>query len=296
MKNVLNIFAVIFSAFLLFSCEPSRDLNGDFLIGVNPNTGGGGNGGGTTGIVKNLKSVTSIDGSGETLIYNYTYASGKLIGVKASDNSVSYDLFYDNDILNKINVIQDDGIITKTNFTITYNNGKFLKAVGLGSEDSGTTFTNTLDATYTNNKITKILSKLVGNDISDPNTTYDLFTFQSDITYTGNNINTWKFSTTFPATPPISIPPLVINATFSDYDSYRNPFNNLPEAFNIISSLYGSDSTAVIGFSTNNYKKITVSTDADTQSAVYTYTYDKDGYPTVGVASNNLGTLTFVYQ
>lgn len=293
MKNAFNIFAFLFVAILLFSCEPRTDENGDYLLGVNQIPGT--NGGGTTAVNKKLKSVTFKDGSGETVIYNYTYASGKLAGVKASDNSVSYDLFYDNEILNKINVIQDDGLITTTNFTITYNNGKFLKAVGLGSESSGTTFTNTLDATYTNNKITKILSKSVGNDISDPNTTYDLFTLQSDITYTGNNIATWKFSTTFPATPPVSLPPVVLNSTFSDYDSNRNPFNNLPEAFNIISSLYGSDSTAVTGFSTNNYKKVTVSTGADTQSAVYTYTYDADGYPTVGVASNNLGTLTFDY-
>ena len=294
MKKAYHIIAFIFCVILLFSCEPRTDDNGDYLLGVNqiPGTSGGG----TTAVTKQLKSVTSKDGNGEIIIYNYTYASGKLIGVKASDNSVSYDLFYDNDILNKINVIQDDGMITKTNFTITYNNGKFLKAVGLGSESSGTTFTNTLDATYTNNKITKILSKLVGNDSADPNTTYDLYTLQSDITYIGNNIDTWKFSTAFPATPPISLPPIVINATFSDYDSYRNPFNNLPEAFNIISSLYGSDSTAVIGFSSNNYKKITVSTGVDTQSAVYTYTYDADGYPTVGVASNNLGTLTFDYN
>ena len=293
MKNVFNIVAFFFSAVLLFSCEPRTDENGDFLIGVDQNSGT--TGGGTTGVVKKLNSVTSKDGSGDTIVFNYTYASGNLIGVKASDNSVSYDLFYDNNILNKINVTQDDGMITKTNFTITYNNGKFLKAVGLGTESSGTTFTNTLDATYTNNKITKILSKLVGNDISDPNLTYDLYTLQSDITYTGNNINTWKFSTSFPLTPPVTLPAIVINATFSDYDSNRNPFNNLPEAYNIISSLYGVESTAVTGFSANNYKKISVTTNAETQSAIYTYTYDADGYPTVGVASNNLGTLTFTY-
>ncbi|QOW10901.1 hypothetical protein Q73A0000_11295 [Kaistella flava (ex Peng et al. 2021)] len=290
MKKVLNIFVLIFSLVILFSCEPGRDENGDLLFGVEqPNQNGGG---GTTGVVKHLKSVTSKDDSGETVTFNYTYLLGKLVNVKASDNSVSYNLTYDNNNINKIAIVQNDGSITTTNFTITYNNGKFVEAKGVGTEDTGNSFKNTITANYTNNKITKILSKMVGVDSADPNVLYDMFTLQSDVTYTGSNISTWKFSTIFPATPPITIPPIVISTTFSDYDNKINPFNTLPEAYNIVSSLYGFDNSAVTGFSANNYRKIAV----NGQSVTYTYTYDADGYPTKAVASGNLGTLTFVYQ
>ncbi len=292
MKKYIGHFLFIFSLLLVFSCEPNRAEDGDLLFGVQNPGETGGNGGGT-GVVKNLKSVTAIDDVGETLTFNYIYQAGKLTSVTTSDNSVSYTLSYQNNLINHIKVVQDDGsLITTTDFAISYNNGKFVEAKGAGAESDGTTFNNTLTATYSNNKISKILSKMVGYDITDPTITYDMFTLQSDITYTGNNISTWKFTTTFPLTPPINFPPIILNATFSNYDTKINPFNTLPEAYNIISSLYGTDSTAVTGFSANNYGKLAI----ENQSATYIYTYDADGYPTKAVASNNLGTITFVYQ
>ncbi|MBU8883555.1 hypothetical protein KSK37_10710 [Kaistella sp. DKR-2] len=300
MKKALHIFSFLFSLVVLFSCEPSRAENGDFLNGVDgTGTGSGsgsGTGGGGTGVVKQLKSVTAKDDTGETITYNYTYTSGKLISVKASDNSVKYDLSYDGSSINKITVVQNEGTtVTTTNFTLTYSNGKFVEAKGTGTESTGSSFKNTITATYTDNKISKILSKMVGIDSADPNVSYDMFTLQSDITYTGNNIASWKFSTAFPPMPPITIPPIVITSAFSDYDSKINPFNTLPEAYNIVSSLYGLESTAVTGFSANNYKKITVSSGTDTQSATYTYTYDADGYP-LKASAGSMGTLTFEYQ
>lgn len=291
MKKIIGFLSFVFSLVILFSCEPGRDENGDLLFGVNnPNQNGGG---GTTGVVKQLKSVTSKDDSGEIVTFNYTYGLGKLIKVQTSDNSISYSLSYDNNNINKIEILQNDGsIITTTNFTITYNNGRFVEARGVGKEDTGNSFKNTITASYTNNKISKILSKMVGVDSVDPTVTYDMFSIQSDITYTSNNISTWKFSTIFPATPPVTIPPIVITSNLSDYDTKVNPFNTLPETYNIISSLYGFESSAVTGFSANNYRRITV----DGQSATYVYTYDNDGYPTKAVADHNLGTLTFQYQ
>lgn len=299
MKKVLPIFSFLFSLVLLFSCEPSRAENGDFLNGVDgtgSGSGSGTGGGGTTGVVKQLKSVSAKDDTGETITYTYGYALGKLVSVKASDNSVKYDLTYEGNNINKMTVVQSDGAtVTTTNFTVTYSNGKFFEAKGKGTENTGNSFNNTITATYTNSKISKILSKMVGIDSADPAVTYDMFTLQSDITYTGNNIASWKFTTAFPSMPPITIPPIVISSAFSDYDSKINPFNTLPETYNIVSSLYGLESTAVTGLSANNYKKITVSSGTDTQSATYTYTYDADGYPVKAVASGGLGTLTFEY-
>ncbi|WHF50974.1 hypothetical protein QGN23_11100 [Chryseobacterium gotjawalense] len=292
MKKLFGFLSFVFSLAILFSCEPGRDENGDLLFGVN-NPGETGGSGETTGVVKQLKSVTSKEDTGETITYNYSYLLGKLVSVKTSDNSISYSLSYDNNTVNKITIVQNEGsAITTTDFAVTYNNGKFVEAKGTGKEDTGNSFTNTITANYTNNKVSKILSKMAGIDTADPAVTYDMFTLQNDITYTGNNISTWKFSTIFPATPPIIIPPIVISSAFSDYDTKINPFNTLPQAYNIVSSLYGFNSFAVTGFSANNYRKVA----AEGQSLTYVYTYDADGYPTKAVASGNLGTLTFVYQ
>ena len=296
MKNVLNIFTFIFSAVILFSCEPRTDDNGDYLVGLNQTNSGSGTGG-TTSVIKKIKSVTYDDPNAGTVTMNYTYVAGNLVSVRTSDNSISYDLIYENNIITKINVVEESSNTTKTNFTITYNynTGIFVQATGLGSEESGTKFTNTITANFANSKVSKVVSKLVGIDSVDPNITYDLATKQNDLTYTGNNIATWKLVGTVAPNPPIIIPPIIINATFSDYDNKVNPFNNLPQVFNIISSQFDEDKFGITCLSANNYKKINVVSNADNQTATYVYTYDADGYPTKAVASNDLGTLTFEY-
>lgn len=291
MNKFFNILTLFFSIFILFSCEPGRAENGDLLFGVNGTSGSGG--GGTT-VSKKLKSVTVDDGT-DVITYSYTYNSdGKLTKLKSSDNSGNYELFYDaNKSIDKITVTQSDGsLITTTNFSITYENGKFKEAKGTGSESDGSKFTNNFTAVYTNNKVSKITSKMVGIDSADPTVTYDLYTMTSDLTYSGSNLSNWKYKVLMPLVP---LPTVEINATMSDYDTHVNPFGLLPEVFNIIAAHFETDTYAVMGFSANNYRKINVVSNADNQNANYVYTYDADGYPTKAVAAN-LGTLTFQYQ
>jgi YD repeat-containing protein len=292
MKKLLSFFTLLAVFFVYNSCTPNADDDGDLLLGFN-NTGSSG---GTSGVNKTLKAITSTDDTGETVTYNYNYNAGQLTSVRTSDNSVSYDLFYENKNINKITVVRNDSTITTTNFTITYTNGNFAGATGIATDNTGASYTNNVTAAYTNNKISKIRSELSAKDPSDPTVTHDLTSLQSDITYTGNNVSTWTLTTSFPPTPPISIPPIIINTTFSDYDTKINPFGTLPKVFNIISTLYGTEGNGVTGLSVNNFRKIAVVTNADTQSATYVYTYDADDYPTKAVASNNLSTLTFQYQ
>ena len=175
---------------------------------------------------------------------------------------------------------------------ITYENGKFKEAKGDGSESDGSKFTNNFTAVYTNNKVSKITSKMVGIDSADPTVTYDLYTMTSDLTYSGSNLSNWKYKILMPLVP---LPTVEINATMSDYDTHVNPFGLLPEVFNIIAAHFETDTYAVMGFSANNYRKINVVSNADNQNANYVYTYDADGYPTKAVAAN-LATLTFHYQ
>ena len=280
---------------MLSSCVPNQDENGDFLHGAefdpttttDPGTG--------SGVTKYLSKMTAVDSDGEKVVFTYGYTSGKLTSVNTDDNSISYTLIYSGDLINKMTIIEDDGSTkSTTNLNVNYSGGKFSSAEGTTTEDSGNSYSEKLTSTYTGGKLTKLVTKAIGFDISDPTITYDLWSLQSDITYSGNNISSWKLSTAFPPTPPITIPPIVITTNLSNYDSSKNPFATLPETFNIISAHYGTEYQAVTGLSANNYKNIAVASDFGSDSTVYTYTYDADKYPTKAVSS--LNTLTFEYK
>ncbi len=89
MKKIPGILTLILSLVILFSCEPSRDGNGDFLIGINQGENGTGE---ETSVGKKLKSVTSKNDAGEIITYNYSYLAGQLVNVTTSDHSISYNL------------------------------------------------------------------------------------------------------------------------------------------------------------------------------------------------------------
>jgi hypothetical protein len=115
-----------------------------------------------------------------------------------------------------MNIVEiDGGVTTTTKFAITYSNGKFLEANGTGSENVGNKFTNKLTPTYTDNKISKMVSKREGVDSANST--------------------------------------IIIDTKGSDYDMKGNLCNMLPEVYNAISALYGFDAASVTGFSTNNY-------------------------------------------
>lgn len=291
MNKIFFLFAFVFSAFLLNSCEPNRAENGDYLFGVNDIPG---NGGSTNNVTKLLKKVTALQTGGETIEYNYAYSSNKLISVIASDNSVSYNITYDGANISKIIRIQDDfgGDNTTEIITPTYSNGKLIKSVseGIQSSNNNKTRNTTLFTYNVAGKAIKIVSTLVGIDISDPNTTYDLYTVQSDLTYVGNNISINKYTLQTVAVPPISLPPLVITTNLSNYDTFKNPFHSLPETFNLLTGNYESETAGFTGLSVNNYKTLTV----DNESLNYNYTYDKEGYPLIGTTEQ--GVLKFEYQ
>ncbi|MDR2206299.1 MAG: hypothetical protein LBE36_09130 [Flavobacteriaceae bacterium] len=294
MKKIFLALGFILGALIITtSCDSKRDFNDDMLFGmeygdfpdIDPPI---------PPVTKHLKSVTSIDEDGYTGTAIYTYSSDKLTHVESNDEfndtSFTYDVFYDaNDQINRI-VIRDNDVVwaTTTDLTISYNNGKFALATGTSTEeDSGDTYTTTITPTYTGNKITKIFCQRIYPLQPD-----GIDTLQHDINYTGNNISKWVSTVTIDV-PPITIQPIIITSTFSEYDNHINPNSTLPEVFNIVSSNYELGS--VVGFSDNNHGKMNVVTFGDNQTATATYTYDADGYPIKVVASNG-STATIEYQ
>lgn len=288
MKHIISILSAFFMVFVVVSCEPGRAENGDLLFGINGSEP-------TPDVVqKKLKSVTSKDDTGEIQTFTFAYTTaGLLHTVTASDHSNDFELFYDaNNQINKIKLVQDDGSeVTTTNFDITYANGRFLEAKGDGSTNSGGKIKSAISAIYTNNKVTRTLLKVQGVDSADPTVLYDLYVLQNDLTWVQNNLGSWKGAILL---PPYILPTIEINTVFANYDTHINPFSLLPEVYSIMSSVYNIDTYGSTGFSANNYRKITITTNAETITEDFIYVYDTDGYPVTATAGNGVS-LTFQY-
>lgn len=294
MKNVLNIVALIFSAFILFSCEPGRDENGDLLFGViqNPETGGG-NG----GAAKLLKKMTTIDADQNISTFSYNYKEGKLESIIVDEEGETSDLLltYDKDKISKMVMTQTDGsnIITTTS-NLIYTNGQLTGAEGQMESGGEELFKNTSIFTYSGTVLKKIETSIKQKDPENPETYVEAFKQVSDILFQGDNMVSWKMTMTTNAPPPLVIPPVVFDVKFSNYDTFKNPLATLPREFNIAGAHLLSGTNSVQGLSKNNYKTASVTAEGTTQNVTYVYEYDSDGYPKSATSAQ--GTLKYEYQ
>ena len=288
MTKLFHYLSFVFLLGLMVSCEPSTDENGDLLHGVketpittNP---------GTSTTNKNLKKIVEVDEDGETLTIDYLFVGSKLTKVTAKSTegeSNEYNLIYANDIITKIDIVrvlEAGEPPVNISMSLTYANGKLTKAAGKGIAEGIDMFTNTSDFSYSNGK----LSKVSTNYLMGPGTLFS--SLESIITYQGDNINNWKLTTTA-----MGLPPIISTIAFTSYDSYKNPFSSLPEAFNTFSTNYGMGSSAFGGLSKNNFVDASAVTMGISNSFKCVYTYDKDGYPTKGVKADG-SSIAFTYQ
>lgn len=278
---------------MLFSCEPTRDENGDYLSGIlNPGeTGGGGNGGGS-GNTKRIKKQTIVDDAGAVSFFEYNYTGTKLTSVHSEDDGEisDYTLNYTGEILTQMIVLQKDGSdTTKSTLNLTYQNGKLVSSSGNVETDGSELNKNVTSYTYDASGKLKKINTSIQSDGMNPGTYVEMFSLVSDFIFTGNNISTWKFTLTTAPMPPISFPPIILTSTVSSYDTLKNPLATLPEAFNIAGAHFMTSTNAAFGLSVNNYKAVTV----EGVSAQYTYTYDADGYPTKATSAG--ATITYEY-
>lgn len=282
MKKYIGHFLFIFSLLLVFSCEPNRAENGDFLFGVqNPGeTGGGGNGGGS-GSDRMLKKILShyIDDNGN-------FEDGETVFNYEGKKLVSY--------------VEDSGEPT----VFTYNaNNKISK---LTNSAQNVLFT------YSGNNLSKITSDIAGFYKVDTDFTYagtqvskavsiQEFTFpvptkvyiETIYEYTGQNMTkaTVKNGFYLP-NGELEINPEVQILSFQ-YDTKKSAYQLLPKEFFIY--LSGIAPQGGIYFSANNATKFTT-TLAGTVIDVddYTYTYDSADYPLI-MKNSEQETTTFVY-
>ena len=285
MKKLIGFLSFIFSLILLFSCEPGRAENGDLLFGVNePGQNGGG-----TGQIKLLKKMTATNSDGEISTNNYNYNSGILSSINVDEDGDQIDIFltYDKDKLSKMVLNQMDGsMIVNTTTNLIYTNGKLTGSTGKMEAGGEEVSRNETNFTYdTTGKLKMITTSILQEDIDNPGTYIEFSKLVSELLFVGNNISSWKMTTSVNAPPPFNIPPIVFEVKLSNYDTFKNPLATLPLEFNIAGAHFLVGTNSVQGLSSNNYKTASVKTDGVGDPVNYVYSYDGDGYPTVATAS-----------
>lgn len=279
-----KICFLIFVLFITASCSPNQDINGDYLMGVSYSSNGG-----TNATIKNVETVTTVDAAGDEIVATYNYTGGQLTSVTSSDNSFSYQLTYTGDDITKIlyKSVDDTGKDITNTQVLTYSAGKLTKSEGDVVFAGSGTFTSSTIYSYDGDKIKSIITK-----VKDKATSSERYTIQTDYGFSGSNVSNFKYSLTY-AAGPITQPPIILNITLSNYDSYKNPFGTLPMAFKLVSAQFDLENNALYGFSKNNYKTTNIKTNADNSTVNFSYSYDTDGYPILGTSS--AGTVSFQY-
>ena len=100
-QTMKKICFLIFVLFIIASCSPNQDINGDYLRGLSYSSNGG-----TNSTIKNVKTVTTVDAAGDKIVATYNYTGGQLTSVTSSDNSFSYQLTYTGDDIPKFCINQ----------------------------------------------------------------------------------------------------------------------------------------------------------------------------------------------
>lgn len=283
-QTMKKICFLIFVLFITASCSPNQDINGDYLMGVSYSSNGG-----TNATIKNVETVTTVDAAGDEIVATYNYTGGQLTSVTSSDNSFSYQLTYTGDDITKIlyKSVDDTGKDITNTQVLTYSAGKLTKSEGDVVFAGSGTFTSSTIYSYDGDKIKSIITK-----VKDKATSSERYTIQTDYGFSGSNVSNFKYSLTY-AAGPITQTPIILNITFGNYDSYKNPLGTLPTAFKLVSAQFDLENNALYGFSKNNYKTTNIKTNADNSTVNFSYSYDTDGYPILGTSS--AGTVSFQY-
>ena len=283
-QTMKKICFLIFVLFITASCSPNQDINGDYLMGVSYSSNGG-----TNATIKNVETVTTVDAAGDEIVATYNYTGGQLTSVTSSDNSFSYQLTYTGDDITKIlyKSVDDTGQDITNTQVLTYSAGKLTKSEGDVVFAGSGTFTSSTIYSYDGDKIKSIITK-----VKDKATSSERYTIQTDYGFSGSNVSNFKYTLTY-AAGQITQAPIILNITFGNYDSYKNPLGTVPMAFKLVSAQFDLENNALYGFSKNNYKTTKIKTNTDNTTVNFSYSYDTDGYPILGTSS--AGTVSFQY-
>lgn len=265
MNKIINIFTFLFAAFLLFSCEPGRAENGDFLFGVNPGeTGGGGNT--NSRLLKKVITHLEDEDTGEmedgVAIFNYN--AGKLTSI---DDSTSGTMKVEYNSNNKISKLLVDGAMTATyEYSGTTLSKITTEFTGISKSVTNYTFT-----------AGKMVKSITVTELTFMPVPLKLYT-EDIYEYQGNNVskNITKIGAYDPVTGELIIDPGSVNTVF-EYDSKKNPFTLLPKEYMYFYSSI-SPQTGYFTSANNPLKAIVTEQDGTATTSTTTHTYDDQDY------------------
>ena len=284
MKTKFFIFSsFLFSLFLIFSCESKRTEDGDYLFGLNkepiiydPVT------------IKVLKNVSIQYNNGKSSTMDFSYANKQLVGVTYDRGAMGKTQFvftYNGANPDKAIITEDDGTSqTVTSLDLVYSSGRLSTANGTTIDPILGNMTVANVFTYASNgKLSKVVTN---NKSSIPLLPGMIVT--SDLSYTGNNISTWKLNIDMG-----SISNSTTDTSFTNFDDKKSPFATLPSFFRALTLNYSSGIESPWGLSSNNFLKATSKTLNVSKDVTSSFLYDTDGYPVTGTSSE--GKMIFGY-
>ncbi|WP_027377041.1 hypothetical protein [Kaistella palustris] len=276
MKSLLPIFSLLFSAVVLWSCEPGRDENGDFLFGVDP--GSGGTPVTASRLLKKMSSHELNEDTGEwedsDITYNYT--DRKLVSYTENGGEPTVFTYNAN---NRISGLSNSG----QSASFEYSGSTLSKIVTTIPEFA----TITSDFTYTNAQLTKTVS-VQEYTFPVPSKLY----IETTYAYTGANMTTATVKSGMYVNGELQLSPEIQVLTF-EYDTKKSPYQLLPREFILFLTGIGPQGAAYL--SANNFTKFTSTVGPVSDVSAFTYTYDSQNYPTL-MKGPEEETVKFEYQ
>ncbi len=290
MKKIKLFCSLILGLFLMVSCVPEVDENGNLLHGLGnggnvPGSGGSSGGSsddGTSATIIPNKVISKIfthtkdeeTGKWEDLTTTFNYENKQLKSISTSDGE-TITIQYNAD--QKISKMESSG------FTAIYTYNANKQATKLSIDAGGLSTINTDFSYDASGKVNKMVNL---TSVSFP---LSMSIKRNDVlTYSSTQVA--KCVSTYAVTPADMGSYANVNSTYT-YDNKISPFYTLPLEYNLFYISFGGANSYIL--SKNNVLKIAVVSDIN-DTSTYTYTYDAEGYATKGVNGEEYSTFEYV--
>ena len=282
MKNIFYYLTLVFGMFMLSSCDPSQDGNGDFLNGVTyeNNTSTGGTGTPSGRLLKQLKSHLKDEDTGqyEDANFTYNYTGTKLTSHTDDTGEVTR---FDYNSSNKISKLYSAG----QSSVFTYSGGNLSTVV---TEITGIAKM-TATYTFTGGKLSKIIS-IQEYSLPFPIKAY----FETNYEFQGENMtkSVSKNGVYNPVTGDLEMSPEVNTVSFT-YDNKKSPYKLLPLEYHLC--MIGIAPQGGNYLSASNAEKVTISNSGASGTVMtFSHSYDNQNYPTKSTAGQDF--IEYTYQ
>lgn len=244
MKKIFSLAAI--ALFMLTSCSSDDDSSPV----DNPGSGA---------IL--LKKTIAADQDGNELTTDYAYDGNKLTNVTDSEG-FKMNLFYENDLLVKIEYFENNILNQRDVYTYDANN-RLATVIMMDLDEDWAS-----KMLFTHNSNGTVSIEDYTGDLLEQTTLYG----NGMVTYNNSNIVDYTVTTTGGSE---------VNRVYT-FDSKNNPLKNIVsfDTFNLAYQEGGSNNT------------LSYTNEAYDEASTTEYTYNSDNYPTTSVETDNNGTIT----